>query len=387
MLPESQSSSRSDFLRRLRRALWIQHFFGVSSIFIYANGKCRIQLTRPAIIVTIFTALYLLIAWLVLVRNEELCLYWKHADMLGLFFYFIIAETILALACYTFYIFSAFWRPSQTSLAQCWEILVVKITTFPNLYNRTVNTTVVFRIFWSWVIVLSLAFIVSLPTMVLKSPLELMHDINHFMFFFMRMFTYLAQGTICATFGFFAMLVRSLIRELQAVLHYGVMSSQAIRSIIQLYRHICQIINCFCTVYGWILLLIFFEHFIIITDRSFFAIRMYRLSPVLNMADILGMLGTWALPLIINDFLLTGSCAAAEKALQEFEKHLCNHGQLYEDNEELAFMVTSFTFYVAEQKPRFRILNALNLDLALLYAMFGIISAYLTVFLQFSPVE
>ncbi|XP_035780311.1 uncharacterized protein LOC118460251 [Anopheles albimanus] len=309
------------------------------------------------------------------------------AHILGLFFYFVILETILALTCYKFNIFSAFWRPSQTSVAQCWEMLVVKITTFPDLYNRTVNTTVAFRIFWSWVILLSILFSFVLPTLVIMSPIKLMQDINHYMLFFMRMFAYLAQGTICATFGLFAMLVRSLIRELQAVLHDGTVNAYQMRSIIQLYRHICQMIDCFCAVYGWILLLIFFEHFTIITDRSFFAIRMYRMSADLTITHVLRMMSTWIMPLLINDFLLTGSCTAAETALHQFEKDLCNYGQLYENDEELAFMVTSFTFYVAEKKPRFRILNALNLNLALLYATFGAIATYLTVFLQFDPVQ
>ncbi|XP_050087849.1 uncharacterized protein LOC126572518 [Anopheles aquasalis] len=161
------------------------------------------------------------------------------------------------------------------------------------------------------------------------------------------------------------MLVYNLIRELQAVLRYEVVSSHALRSIIQLYRHVCQMIDCFCAVYGWILLLIFFEHFIIITDRSFFAIHMYRLVPDLTILHVLEMLSAWVLPLIVNDFLLTGACAAAETALHEFEKDLCNY----------------------EPKPRFRLLNALNLNPTLLYATFGIISSYLTVFLQFSPVE
>ncbi|XP_049535876.1 uncharacterized protein LOC125951231 [Anopheles darlingi] len=137
------------------------------------------------------------------------------------------------------------------------------------------------------------------------------------------------------------------------------------RSMIQLYRHVCQMIDCFCAVYGWILLLMFFEHFIIITDRSFFAIRMYRLSAELTITHVLRMMSTWIMPLVINDFLLTGSCTAAEAALHEFEKHLCNY----------------------EPKPRFRILNALNLNIALLYATFGVIATYLTVFLQFDPVQ
>ncbi|XP_050087848.1 uncharacterized protein LOC126572517 [Anopheles aquasalis] len=266
-------------------------------------------------------------------------------------------------------------------------MLVVKISDFPLLYNRTVNTTVAFRIFWCWMIVLSILFIVVLPTLVIRSPVKLMHDINHYMLFFMRMFAYLAQASICASFGLFAMLVRSLIRALQAFLREGTVSANQMRSIIQLYRHVCQMIDCFCAVYGWTLLLIFFEHFIIITDRSFFAIRMYRLSADLTITHVLRMISTWIMPLFINDFLLTGSCTAAETALHEFEKDLCNYGKLYEDNEELAFMVTSFTFYVAEPKAKFRILNAFNLNLAVLYATFGAIATYLTVFLQFDPVQ
>uniref|UniRef100_A0A2K6VAZ1 Gustatory receptor n=1 Tax=Anopheles darlingi TaxID=43151 RepID=A0A2K6VAZ1_ANODA len=364
MLLESRPefSSRDDFLKRFRRALWIQHAFGVSSVFIDTTGKCSVRKTGPVIIVGIFIALYLLIAWLVVAQNE-----------------------VLSLTCYKFNIFSTFWRPSQTSLAQCWQMLVDKIIHFPVLYNRTVSTTLAFRIFWSWVIALSIMFSFILPTLVIRSRVKLMQDINHYMLFFMRMFGYLAQTTICASFGLFAMLVRSVIRELQAFLHDGAVSTHQMRSIIQLYRHVCQMIDCFCAVYGWVLLLMFFEHFIIITDRSFFAIRMYRVSAEITFTQIVRMMSTWIMPLFINDFLLSGSCTAAEAALHEFEKHLCNYGKLYEDNEEVAFLVTSFTFYVAEPKPRFRILNALNLNIALLYAV--LIATYLTVFLQFDPVQ
>uniref|UniRef100_A0A182MV61 Gustatory receptor n=1 Tax=Anopheles culicifacies TaxID=139723 RepID=A0A182MV61_9DIPT len=300
-----------------------------------------------------------------------------------MFYYFVIIETIVAVTFNIITTIKITWSSSQRSLAQCWEQLIAKVQDITHLYNCSIESKQMFQVFWFWLFILSFSYCVFLTYMALSSSVLLIVQTNHFILYGLRIYAYLSHTAVCASFGLFAMLLRLLVVQMQRMLRRTVNENQ-LRTLIQLYRHILQIIECFCAVYGWILLLIFFEHFLILTDRSYFAIRLYRLPLGFTIQKVCAMLLTWVFPLALNDVLLIGACTATEKALHEFEKQLCLLGKTTnKDSSDFMLMVTCFSLYVAEQKPKFRILKSLNLNFNLLYATCGTIATYLTVFLQF----
>nr|XP_040222242.2 uncharacterized protein LOC120949197 [Anopheles coluzzii] len=252
------------------------------------------------------------------------------------------------------------------------------------MFQCSIESKRPFQLFWLWIAVLSAAYGFLLTLMVLTSKVLFVSQTNHLILYGLRIYAYLSDTTVCASFGLFALLLRILIVEMRQLVRKTTINEQQLRSMIQLYRHILQIIESFCAVYGWVLILIFFEHFLILTDRSFFAIRMYRMPMGFSIQQVLSMMMTWVFPLALNDMLLVGACTATEKALQQFERQLCEVGKMANtQNVECEQMITSFSLYVAEQKPKFRILKSINLSFNLIYASCGVIATYLTVFLQF----
>ncbi|XP_050072027.1 uncharacterized protein LOC126559903 [Anopheles maculipalpis] len=301
-----------------------------------------------------------------------------------LFYYFIMVETILSVVFNAFSIIRMAWPSSQTSLAQCWEQLMVKVQEIQALYRCAIESKRPFQIFWLWLFSLSIAYCIFLTYLVFSSTIKFVVDRNHYIFYSLRVFSYLSHTTAGASFALFSMLLRTLIVEMKTVIRRTNVTETQLRSMIQLYRHIQQIIERCCTVYGWVLILIFFEHFLILTDRSFFAIRMYRLPMGFSFNQVISMSMSWVFPLALNDTMLIGACVATERALHAFEKQLCSlRNATVEDDSDLAFMITSFGLYVAERKPKYRILNSINLNFSLLYGSCGVIATYLTVFLQF----
>uniref|UniRef100_A0A182W0I2 Gustatory receptor n=1 Tax=Anopheles minimus TaxID=112268 RepID=A0A182W0I2_9DIPT len=371
------------FLERFRWTLWAQNVFGVSSLTIDGRGRIGSGNAAPKLILMLLVTSIVVAIWFVYYKNESPLVNKSSASQVVLFYYFVILETILAVTFNIITTINTTWSSSQRSLAQCWEQLIAKVQDITALYNTSIDSKQTFQIYWLWLFALSLSYCVILTYMVLSSSVMFIAQTNHFIWYVLRIYAYLSHTTACASFGLFAMLLRILIVEMQRMIRQTVSDGQ-LRNLIQLYRHILQIIESFCTVYGWVLLLIFFEHFLILTDRSFFAIRMYRLPMGFTILQVCSMMLTWVLPLALNDMLLIGACTATEKALHEFEKQLCTLGKTANEyNSDFTLMVTCFSLYVAEQKPKFRILNSLNLNFNLLYASCGIIATYLTVFLQF----
>ncbi|XP_053672174.1 uncharacterized protein LOC128722527 [Anopheles nili] len=321
--------------------------------------------------------------------RKALCLtvFFFAVETTGPFHYFVIIETVIAITFYMFNVAKIAWHPSQQSLAQCWNQLIEKVQEFQNQHNRGIDSKRIFGIFWLWLLVLSLAYCIMLTVVVLQSPVKFIVQANHFIFYALRIYAYLCETTISASFALFAMLLRNLIIEMQATLQQTTVRATHLRSTILLYRHILRIVECFCSVYGWIILLIFFEHFLILTDRSFFSIRLYRISPNFSARNILYMLVTWVLPLAFNDLLLIGACTVTEEALHQFEKQVCAINLTDNSDSDIVLMVTSFSLYSTDRKSMFRILNALNLNFNLIYACCGVLATYLTIFLQFDHVE
>ncbi|XP_053666886.1 uncharacterized protein LOC128715987 [Anopheles marshallii] len=378
-----QRTKHKAFLNRLRWTLWAQNLFGVSSLTIDGQGRVGSGSVAPKLILTILISGVLVSTWLVYYNNETALVCKSNAQQIVLFYYFIIIESLVAITFNMVSVIKIAWPSSQRSLAQCWEQLIAKVQDMQTLYNCSIESKRSFQLFWLWLFLLSISYCIFLTFMVLSSSVVFIVQANHFILYGMRIYAYLSHTTLCASFGLFAMLLRNVIVEMQRMVRQTVSETQ-LRSMIQLYRHILQIVESFCTVYGWVLLLIFFEHFLILTDRSFFAIRMYRLPNGFSMQQVLSMLSSWAFPLALNDMLLMGACAATEQALRGFEKQLCAAGKTTPgDESDLMFMITSFSLYVAERKPNFRILNSLNLNFKLVYGICGIIATYLTVFLQF----
>uniref|UniRef100_A0A182RYH7 Gustatory receptor n=1 Tax=Anopheles funestus TaxID=62324 RepID=A0A182RYH7_ANOFN len=375
------------FLERFRWTLLAQNVFGVSSLTIDNKGRVKSGNTAPKLILMIIVSAILVSTWFIYYNNESAVVCKSNAKKVVLFYYFVIIETLVAIGFNVISTIRIAWPSSQKSLAQCWEQLIAKVQDMHTLYNCSIESKRSFQLFWLWLCILSISYCIFLTYMVLSSTVRFVVQTNHFIMYGLRIYAYLSHTTLCASFGLFAMLLRILIVEMKRMIHQTVSETQ-LRSMIQLYRHILQIIESFCAVYGWVLLLIFFEHFLILTDRSFFAVRMYRATVGFSSLQVLSMMLTWVFPLTLNDMMLIGACTATEKALQEFEKQLCSVGKtMTEDTSDFTFMITSFSLYVAEQKPKFRILKSLNLNFSLLYGSCGIVATYLTVFLQFDSYD
>ncbi|XP_052891385.1 uncharacterized protein LOC128299451 [Anopheles moucheti] len=378
-----QRTKHKAFLDRLRWTLWAQNLFGVSSLTIDGQGRIGSGSVAPKLILMVLVSGILVATWLIYYNDESALVCKSNALKVVLFYYFIIIETVVTITFNVISVIKIAWPSSQRSLAQCWEQLIAKVNDMQTLYNGSIESKRSFQLFWLWLSILSITYCIFLTFMVITSTVVFIVQANHFILYGLRIYGYLSHTTLCASFGLFAMLLRNVILEMQRMARQTVSETQ-LRSMIQLYRHILQIVESFCTVYGWVLLLIFFEHFLILTDRFFFAIRMYRLPQGFSMQQVLSMLSSWVFPLVLNDMLLIGACTTTERALREFEKLLCAAGKTTPNDEsDLMLMLTSFSLYVAEQKPMFRILNSLNLNFNLLYGTGGIIATYLTVFLQF----
>uniref|UniRef100_A0A182YGH4 Gustatory receptor n=1 Tax=Anopheles stephensi TaxID=30069 RepID=A0A182YGH4_ANOST len=400
-----QRSKHDAFVTRLRWALRAQNCFGVSSLTIDKEGRLGSGRAGPKIVLVGLLLIILLAVWFIYGKNESAFVCKSYATRVVLFYYFVIIETIIAIFFNVISTFKMAWPSSQESLAECWKQLIGKVQEIQALYRCEIESKQPFLIFWLWMCVLSLSYCVLLTYMVLTSAVLFIVQTNHFILYGLRIFSYLSHTAAGASFGLFAMLLRIVLVEMQNMIRRSTVSETQLRSMIQLYRHIHQIIECFCDVYGWVLLIIFFEHFLILTDRSFFAIRMYRLPMGFTFKQVLAMMMVWVFPLALNDMLLIGACVATDRALQEFEKQLCGlRKETVQDDSELTIMITSFALYVAERKPKFRILKSINLNFGLLYGVniisesldnlkissvsfpfqsCGVIGTYLTVFLQF----
>uniref|UniRef100_A0A6E8VIS9 Gustatory receptor n=1 Tax=Anopheles coluzzii TaxID=1518534 RepID=A0A6E8VIS9_ANOCL len=372
------------FLERLRWTLRAQHVFGVSSLIVDKRGNVRSGSAAPKFILAMLGLAISLAIWFILYHNESPVICRSKANQVRLFYYFVIIETLVAIAFNVICTIRIAWPASQHSLAQCWAQLIAKVQEIQIMFQCSIESKRPFQLFWLWIAVLSAAYGFLLTFMVLTSKVLFVSQTNHLILYGLRIYAYLSDTTVCASFGLFALLLRILIVEMRQLVRKTTINEQQLRSMIQLYRHILQIIESFCALYGWVLILIFFEHFLILTDRSFFAIRMYRMPMGFSIQQVLSMMMTWVFPLALNDMLLVGACTATEKALQQFERQLCEVGKMSNtQNVECKHMITSFSLYVAEQKPKFRILKSINLSFNLIYASCGVIATYLTVFLQF----
>uniref|UniRef100_A0A182N5M5 Gustatory receptor n=1 Tax=Anopheles dirus TaxID=7168 RepID=A0A182N5M5_9DIPT len=380
-----QRRQHNAFINRFRWTLRAQHVFGVSTLTIDNKGKVHSGGVAPKLILTTLGFCILLSVWLIYQNNETAFVCKNNVKGVGLFYYFVIMETIITISFNLLCTIRISWRSSQKSLAHCWEQLIGKMQEMEVMYRLSVESKRMFVFFWMWLLVLSISYGFFLTYVVLSSTILFIVQTNHYILYGMRIYSYLSDSTVSASFALFALLLRNLIREIQELLRKTNVDEKLLRSIIQLYRHILQIIECFCAIYGWVLLLIFFEHFLILTDRSFFAIRMYRMPVGFTMGNMISTLSTWILPLFLNDMLLIGACTAAEEALHALEKQLCSIGKATVANgdDDLTFMATSFSLYVANRKPKFRILKSINLNFNMLYGICGVIVTYMTVFLQF----
>ncbi|XP_058118134.1 uncharacterized protein LOC131289516 [Anopheles ziemanni] len=273
-------------------------------------------------------------------------------------------------------------QATQLTLKQSWEKVFDKLQTAFTEHNCMINTKRSFQIFWIWFLYMFIAYVIVLSIMVVTSQVRFVNETNHYILYAMRIYAYLSETAISLSFALFTMILRILVVELQKKFPLQSMSETKLRSIVQLHRHICQMIENFCAVYGWALLLIFFEHFLILTDRLYFSFRMYR-SNTVSLKTIIGMLATWVLPFAVNDMLLIGVCVATDVALESFENHLCAVGNINSSDEETKYMLSCFCLYVSEHRPKFRVLNAFNLNFNLIYASCATIVTYLIVFLQF----
>uniref|UniRef100_A0A182PNP7 Gustatory receptor n=1 Tax=Anopheles epiroticus TaxID=199890 RepID=A0A182PNP7_9DIPT len=376
--------SHRAFLARLRWALRAQHVFGVSSLVVDKQGHVTSGSSAPKYIWMLMVLFILMAVWFVHYNNETPIVCKSNASKVKLFYYFVILETMIAIVFKLVLTIKIAWPASQQSLAQCWSQLIAKVHEFQVSYHCNIESKREFQLFWLWLTVLLAVYGFLLTFMVATSKVLFMVQTNHYIIYGLRIYAYLSDTTVCASFGLFALLLKALIEEMRKMVRQSNISENQLRSMIQLYRHILQIIESLCAVYGWVLIMILFEHFLIITDRSFFAIRMYRRPMGFTLSQVISMMMTWVFPLALNDTLLVGSCTATEKALKEFEQELCELGKMANVNKvEHEYMITCFSLYVAEQKPKFRILKSLNLNFNVIYAACGVIATYLTVFLQF----